>query len=105
MDGARLARMIVVLLDLDVHLPAVASLKEKRGLLKRAIALLRRELNVSIAEVEHQDLWQRAGLGVAIAATSEVGGRKVAQQVEEILARDPRMEIVGVHVDVVASEM
>jgi uncharacterized protein YlxP (DUF503 family) len=96
--------MIVVLLDLDIHLPGVGSLKEKRGLLKSAIAALRRDLNVSVAEVEHQNLWQRAGLGVAIAATSEVGGRKVAQQVEAILGRDPRLEVVGVNVDVVAGE-
>lgn len=96
--------MIVVLLDLDIHLPGVGSLKEKRGLLKSAIATLRRELNVSVAEVDHQNLWQRAGLGVAIAATSEVGGRKVGQQVEAILGRDPRLELVGVNVDVVAGE-
>lgn len=94
----------MVLLDLDIHLPGVGSLKEKRGLLKSAIAALRRDLNVSVAEVEHQNLWQRAGLGVAIAATSEVGGRKVAQQVEAILGRDPRLEVVGVNVDVVAGE-
>lgn len=97
--------MIVVLIDLDVHLPAVTSLKEKRGLVKRAVATLRRELNVSVAEVDHHDLWQRVGLGVAVAATSEVGGRKVAQQVESLLARDPRLEILEVHVDVVASEL
>ncbi len=96
--------MIVVLLDLDVHLPGVGSLKEKRGLIKSAVAALRRDLNVSVAEVDHQDLWQRAGLGVAIAATTEVGGRKVAQQVEAILNRDPRLELLDVTVDVVAGE-
>lgn len=96
--------MIVVLLDLDLHLPGLGSLKEKRGVVKRAIATLRRELNVSVAETEHQDRWQRAGLGVAIAATSEVGGRKVAQQVEAILGRDPRLEVIDVTVDVVAGE-
>lgn len=96
--------MIAVLLDVDLHLPGLGSLKEKRGLVKSAIATLRRELNVSVAEVAHQDRWQRAGLGVAIAATSEVGGRKVAQQVEAVLGRDPRLEVVGVTVDVVTGE-
>lgn len=96
--------MIAALVNVDVHLPAVRSLKEKRGLVKRTVADLRRELNVSVVEVDHQDLWQRCGLGVAIAAGSETGARKVAQQVEQRLLRDPRLEIVGVHVDVVGSE-
>ncbi len=96
--------MLAALVDLDVHVPAAQSLKDKRGVVKHAIADLRRELNVSVAEVDHHDLWQRAALGVAVAASSEAGARKVAQQVEQRLARDPRLEIVAVAVEVVGSE-
>jgi hypothetical protein len=48
----------------DVHLPNCASLKEKRSVLKPLIVALRR-VNLSVAEVDHQDLWQRAGLACA----------------------------------------
>ena len=96
--------MVGALVEIDVHVPASSSLKEKRGVIKALIARLRRDLNVSVAEVGHQDLWQRATLGVAIAAGSEIGARKVAQQVEDVVSREHRVEILAVDVDVVATE-
>ena len=96
--------MVGALVEIDVHVPASSSLKEKRGVIKALIARLRRDLNVSVAEVGHQDLWQRATLGVAIAAGSEIGARKVAQQVEVVVSREHRVEILAIDVDVVATE-
>ena len=46
------------------------SLKDKRMVLRRLKDRLR-PLNVAVAEVAHQDLWQRAGLGVVTVATSD----------------------------------
>jgi uncharacterized protein len=71
---------------------------------KQLVAALRRDLNVSVAEVDHHDLWQRCTLGVAVAAGSEVGARKVAQQVEKVVYREPRVEIIGIDVEIVATE-
>ncbi|MGH8900316.1 MAG: DUF503 domain-containing protein [Egibacteraceae bacterium] len=97
--------MFVALLVLDLHVPAAGSLKAKRGVLKQLSARLRADLNVSVAEIGYQDLWQRCLLGVAIAAGSQVGARKVAQQVEGLVTRDPRVEILSLHVEVVAPEL
>ncbi len=47
-------------LTIHLHLPACHSLKEKRGRIKPLIARLRREFNVSIAEMDLQDKWQEA---------------------------------------------
>lgn len=96
--------MIAALVVLDLHLPGCTSLKAKRGPLKSVVSALRRELGVSVAEIGHQDLWQRAVLGVAIAATSETGARKVAQSVEKMVQRDPRIEVVGIHVEIVQTD-
>lgn len=49
----------------DLHLESCHSLKDKRSILQSLKADLRRKLNLSVAEVEHQDLWQRAGLACA----------------------------------------
>ncbi len=49
----------------DLHLEGCLSLKDKRSVLQSLKAELRRRLNVSVAEVEHQELWQRAGLACA----------------------------------------
>ncbi|MGH3665795.1 MAG: DUF503 domain-containing protein [Egibacteraceae bacterium] len=96
--------MFAALVSLDLHIPAVASLKAKRGVVKSLVARLRQELNCSVAEVDHQDLWQRCGLGVAVASGTAGGARKLAQQVERVVAREPRVEIVGVHVELVSPE-
>lgn len=96
--------MIVALVSVDLHIPASTGLKGKRAVVRSLIADLRNGLNVSVAEVGHQDLWQRSELGIAIAAGSETGARKVVQQVEKIIYREPRVDVVAIDVEVVAAE-
>ncbi|NOQ96617.1 MAG: DUF503 family protein [Calditrichae bacterium] len=55
---------IVGLLTLDLFLPYSSSLKEKRLVIKSIKDKVRNKFNVSIAEVDYQDKWQRARLGV-----------------------------------------
>ena len=57
--------MTVGLLRLAVRLPESQSLKEKRWILKSLITRIRNKFNVSVAEVDTQDSWQIATLGVA----------------------------------------
>ncbi len=96
--------MLAVLIDIDLHIPAARSLKDKRSVIRRLQARLRDDLGVSVAETAHQDLWQRCGLGVAIATSDETVGRKVVQDVERILARAVETELLNLQVDVVATE-
>lgn len=96
--------MIAALVEVDLHVPTSGGLKAKRSVIKSLVASLRKDLNVSVAEIDHQDLWQRALLGVAVAAGSETGARKVAQQVEKIVYREPRVEILRIGVEIVATE-
>jgi len=79
----------------DLHLPGVTSLKGKRGLLKRVDAALRNELGCSVAEVGFQDTWQRAALGVAVAAGSAGGVDRVVDRVRSICERDPRVVVTS----------
>jgi hypothetical protein len=53
-------------LTIHLHLPACASLKEKRGQIKPLISRLRREFNVSAAEMDLQDAWQEAVIACAM---------------------------------------
>lgn len=50
-------------LTIHLHLPGCASLKEKRGRIKPLIARLRREFNLSVAEIDRQDSWQETVVG------------------------------------------
>jgi len=57
--------MIIGILKIDLYIPGASSLKEKRMVLKGLKDRVRRTFNVSIAELEYQDKWQRALLGIA----------------------------------------
>jgi uncharacterized protein YlxP (DUF503 family) len=56
--------MVIGLLMLDLHFPGARSLKDKRRALRNLEARVRSRFNVSVAEVEHRDLWQRSRLAV-----------------------------------------
>ena len=68
--------MTVGLLSVELFIPEAHSLKEKRMVLRRVKDRLGR-LNVSVAEVAHQELWQRAGLGIAAVATDDAAAEQV----------------------------
>ena len=55
----------VALGTMELHLPDVDSLKGKRHVLKGLKERVRQRFEVAVAEVDHQDLWQRATLAVA----------------------------------------
>lgn len=57
---------MIGVLTIHLHLPACASLKEKRGRILPLMARLRRKFNVSVAEMGLQDQWQDAVLGCAM---------------------------------------
>ena len=57
--------MHVATLHLHLHIPGCRSLKEKRGHLRPLVSRLRKDFNVSVSEVDKQDLHQSALLGVA----------------------------------------
>jgi uncharacterized protein YlxP (DUF503 family) len=59
----------VGILTAELHFPESGSLKGKRKHLKSVQAQLRERFGVSVAEVDHQELWQRASLTVACAAS------------------------------------
>ena len=67
---------------LELELPFSSSLKDKRQVLRSLKDRLRRK-NVSVVESEHQDLWQRATVEIALAAVS----RGAAEEMREDLRR------------------
>ncbi len=81
--------MAVVLLSIALHFPFAQSLKDKRMIL-RGVKDRARKFNVSIAEVDHHDLWQRAELAVVAVATDGTHAEKELQAVvNEIERHEP----------------
>ena len=54
------------LLTIHLHLPGCTSLKEKRGRLKSLLNSLHKKFNVSVAEMDRQDMWQEAVIACAL---------------------------------------
>lgn len=65
---------------LDIYIPYAQSLKEKRMVLRKAQDRLRARTNFSIAEVDHQDLWQRAQLAAVTVSGDNATLERVTQQ-------------------------
>lgn len=57
--------MVVGLLQVEMHVPNAQSLKDKRAVLKRLKDQLRGRFNVAVAEVNSNDTWQRATVGIS----------------------------------------
>ena len=70
--------MFVGIVRIELHLPAAQSLKDKRSIVRGLKDRIRERVHAAVAEVDHQDLWQRAALGVAV-----VSGE--SHQVDELL--------------------
>jgi uncharacterized protein len=84
-------RSYVVLLQVHLFFPESGSLKAKRAELNRVKAHLRERLGASVAEVAHQDTWQRSTLAVALAGGSPGRCEEAADAVGRMLdARFPQ---------------
>ncbi|MDH3753634.1 MAG: DUF503 domain-containing protein [Acidimicrobiia bacterium] len=64
-----------------MHLAACHSLKGKRAVLRPITEGIRSRFRVSVAEVDHHDLWQRATIGAAVVGATI---RHVEQQLDEV---------------------
>ena len=81
--------MTVAVLSVELFLPMSQSLKDKRMVVRRLKDRIG-ALNVAIAEVAHQDLWQRAGLAIVTVATSDdMAEKTLSSALSEIERLEP----------------
>lgn len=71
----------------EFFLPLSESLKDKRRVLRSVTMVVNKRFNVSIAEVDHQDLWQRASLGVTCVSGSMDHCHQVLEEVERTMEK------------------
>jgi uncharacterized protein YlxP (DUF503 family) len=85
-------------LRVELHLPTPQSLKAKRAVLRPVIEGIKRLGSFSVAEVDHHDRWQRAVVGVAIAARD---GESLAVQIAKLRRYlDTRLEVEVLAIDI-----
>ena len=91
--------MPVGLLILNLHLPDAHSLKEKRFTVRKIQDRLRARFNVAVAELDHQDLWQRAMIGVVSVASDRAVLEKILRAAEEESHNVLGRELIGTEME------
>ena len=86
---------MLLYVEVDCKIYEAHSLKEKRHVLKRLLQQLK-GLNISVSELEHQDLWQRTLLGLVTVANTRVPCERVIDQAIQLIDRDPRIECLNI---------
>ena len=86
--------MVVGTLLMELHLPGSHSLKAKRSVVNHVKERLRTRFNASVAEVDHQDLWQRATLGVAIVSGEAGVLDRVLRDILSVVEREDRLQVL-----------
>jgi uncharacterized protein YlxP (DUF503 family) len=89
--------LYVGVLELDVLLGDVHSLKEKRSIVRPIIADLRRRFDVAVAEAGHLDLHRRASVGVAVVAPDAAHCSAVLDDCERFVAALPEIDLLSAH--------
>ena len=77
--------MIVGLITWELHLAACHSLKEKRQIVKSLKDRLHRRFNVSAAETDHHELWQRAELSACVVSTDRRHAEEVLREADRLV--------------------
>ncbi|MCJ7576901.1 MAG: DUF503 domain-containing protein [candidate division Zixibacteria bacterium] len=92
--------MVVGLANIDIHIPESGSLKNKRHFLKGIKDRLRNKFNVSVAEVGHNDLWQRTSIGVSVVANDKRFANRVLSQVVEHINKENGVQILDYSIEI-----
>jgi uncharacterized protein YlxP (DUF503 family) len=92
--------MHIGLCTIELRLPGNGSLKGKRRVIKSIVTRVGREFNVSIAEVDAQNAWQRAVLGVACVSTgADYAHGQLERVVQWIETHRPDVELLDYQIE------
>lgn len=86
--------MVVGVAAWELHIQGCGSLKEKRAVVRSLKDRLRGRHNVSVAETDHQNVWQRAEISVALVASDRRLAQRMISRVDEMVAADMRVRII-----------
>ena len=77
--------MNVGVCKVHLRLPGNASLKGKRQVLKSITSRIRNKFNVAVAEVDDNDFWQLAALGICCVSNSKPHANEVLSKVVDFI--------------------
>ena len=85
---------------LEFFLPYSNSLKEKRKNIKSFMDRARHKFNISIAEIDFHDVWQRSKIGIAFVVNQTQLFDKISERIIEMAYNIPEVEVVKIEKDI-----
>jgi len=86
--------------QIHLRLPENHSLKGKRQVIKSIITRLQNKFNVSVAEIDDQDLWQLAVLGIScVSSHRRHADETLANVVKFVVQNYPDVEVLGSEIE------
>jgi len=91
--------MIVGVVRFELHLPGVSSLKDKRKILLSVKDRINNKFNVSVAELEDNDLWQKSVIGIAVISNDKTHANAVLSKVIDLMENRPEVVVTDIQMD------
>lgn len=92
--------MFIGVCTIVMHIPESGSLKTKRHSLKSLKDRIRSKFNVSVAEVDHNDLWQKASLAVAAVSNDKSYLNQTLDHVLDMVRSVPEVSLLDYHIEI-----
>ncbi|NLJ89327.1 MAG: DUF503 domain-containing protein [Clostridiales bacterium] len=93
--------MIVGIVKVKIYIPFAHSLKEKRTIVKSLCSKIKNNFNVSISEVENQDVHQTIGLGIAIVSNNSKHIDSIIDKIINYIEANTEGEIIEINREIV----
>jgi uncharacterized protein YlxP (DUF503 family) len=84
----------------ELHIPESTSLKAKRAVVKSLKQRIANRFNVSVAELDYLDLWQRTAIGVAVISNDHGMVDHVLAEVRRLCESEPRAILIDYSTDI-----
>jgi uncharacterized protein YlxP (DUF503 family) len=92
--------VFILFMTVELIVSASNSLKTKRRVVKSIISQLRNKYNMSVAEIDYLDRWQRALIGMSMVSNDQRLVRKCAASVENFMREFHEVELLDISIEV-----
>jgi len=94
-------KVVIGTLTVELFIFGSRTLKDKRRILKSILDKVKSRFNVSIAEVDSHDMWQRSVLGIACVSNQVAHVQSVLSSVEKFISHQRDAEIISLHTEII----
>lgn len=86
--------MMIVYAEFEFVIPTSHSLKDKRAILQRMMTRTKQKFNVALAEIDHQDVWQRTRIAVVTVSSSKDVAHGEIERIRSFMESNPEWELI-----------